>query len=360
MVRLMTRIDQPRRARVCMIAYTNYPADTRVRRYAEALVERGDEVDVVCPRVPALAGVRELSGARLHTVRDFDYEGSARPADYARRYAAFVLAAAATTLRLHWRRRYDVIHVHTMPDFLVFSALGPKLLGARVVLDVHDLTPELYASKFDVGEAHRLVRLLTAVERRCVRFAHRAVAVHRPHLEALVRHGNPEEKFTVIVNRPDPALFTPRNGAGPSGPFTLIYHGMVGSRHGIDVAVRAVALARERVPALQLRVIGDGDFFPSVRRLVGELGVEDSVKLEQGLRPIEEIIPLVRGASVGIVPIHDDPFTRYMLPVKLLEYVALGLPVIASATETISAHFDANTICLVPPGDHDALADRIV
>jgi glycosyltransferase involved in cell wall biosynthesis len=343
-----------------MVAYTNYPSDTRIRREAEALVERGDEVDIVCPRVPALEALRTFAGVGLHPVLSFDYGGQSRPRDYIRRYLAFLGAAGFEVTRLHRRDRYDVIHVHTMPDFLVFSALGAKLLGARVILDVHDLMPELFASKFGVARSHGLIRLIERVERWSISFADRAVAVHRPHLRALVEHGNPEEKFDILMNLPDPALFSPRRQPPPASPFTLVYHGMVGSRHGLDVAVRAVALAREQVPDLCLQIIGDGDYFPEVRRIVEELGVQDNVRLDQGLVPVENLLPALREASVGIVPILDDPFTRYMLPVKLLEYVALGIPVIASATETIRSYFDEGTISLCPPGDAPALAARIV
>jgi glycosyltransferase involved in cell wall biosynthesis len=346
-------------ARVCMVVYTNYPADTRVRREAEALVQRGDVVDVVCPRTPELEGCREFAGVGLHTVGS-SYSRGTRPVGYVGRYLAFLAASAVKVLRLHRRRRYDVIHVHTMPDFLVFSAIGPKLFGARVVLDVHDLMPELYASKFRNGESHWVIRLIKAAERWSIGFADRAIAVHEPQRKALVGRVKNEQKFSILMNLPDPALFSPRSEPPRSAKFKLIYHGMVGSRHGLDVAVRAVALARHDIPELELQVFGDGDYFPRVRELVHELGVEDNVRLEQGLVPVEDLLPAIRDANVGIVPILDDPFTRFMLPVKLLEYVAVGVPVIASATDTIRSYFDESTVCLCAPGDPDDLAARIV
>jgi glycosyltransferase involved in cell wall biosynthesis len=342
-----------------MVAYTNYPADARIRREAEALVRRGDEVDIVCPRTADLDGQRTFAGVRVHTIGTEYVQGS-RPAGYVRRYAAFVVAAGLMVLRLHRRRQYDVIHVHTMPDFLVFSAIGPKLLGARVILDVHDLMPELYASKFGIAETHWFLRLIVAVERLSIRFADTAVAVHRPHLDALIDHGNLAGKFIVLMNLPDAALFAPRPAPPRSDRFTLVYHGMVGSRNGLDVAIRAVALARKDAPDVELLVIGDGDYFPQIRALVEELGVQDNVRLEQGLVPVDQVVPMIREASVGIVPILDDSFTRFMLPVKLLEYVALGIPVIASGTETIRAYFDPTSICLSTPGDPDELAAHIV
>jgi glycosyltransferase involved in cell wall biosynthesis len=347
-------------ARVCVIVYTEYAADTRVRRAAEALAQRGDEVTVVCPRSPALAGRTELSGAKLCPLKGFAYKSAQNPLAYVFMYLSFVLAAGLRVLRLHLRHRFDVVHVHTMPDFLVFSAIGPRLLGAKVILDVHDLMPELYASKFGLPESHWIVRGLKWVERLSVRFADAAVAVHQPHLDALVAHGNPAEKFTIVMNLPDPAMFRRRQRTPPAAEFTLIYHGMVGTRNGLDVAVRAAGLVHDQVPGLKLRILGDGDDFPRVKRLVEELGIGETVRLEQGWRPIEEVIPVLERASVGVVPIVDDPFTQYMLPVKLLEYVALGMPVIASSTATIRAHFSEEMLAFIPPGDAEALAARII
>jgi glycosyltransferase involved in cell wall biosynthesis len=347
-------------ARVCMVALTDYPADARVRREAEALVDRGDEVDVVCPRTATLEDGCRIEGVRLHPVTRFRYSAETRPRDYVFRYGRFVAAAMLTVLRLHRSRRYDVVHVHTMPDVLVFSAAGAKLLGARVILDVHDLMPELYASKFELAESHWVIRLIRSAERCSVAFADHALAVHRPHLEALVRHGIDRDRLTVVMNVPDRKLFSPRRGAPAPDTFTLVYHGMIGRRNGLDVAVRAVARARTEIPELRLRIIGDGDDVGRVAQVVDDLALRDIVRLDRGVVPVEELIPILAQASVGIVPILDDSFTKFMLPVKLLEYVAMGIPVIASATDTIRAYFDESMICFSAPGDSDDLAARIV
>lgn len=331
-----------------------------MRRAAEALADRGDDVTVICPRTASLGDRAELSGVVLQTSGSFGYTNATSPRAYVRRYLTFLMAASVRVLRLHLARRFDVVHVHTMPDFLVFSAIGPKLLGAKVILDVHDLMPELYASKFRLAESHWIIKALKVVERVSVRFADAAVAVHQPHLDALIAHGNPADKFTIVMNLPDPAMFRARNGRSEAAEFTLIYHGMVGTRNGLDVAVRAAALARAEIPGLKLRIIGDGDDFGRLRDLVRELGVAETVDLDQGLRPIEDVIPALELATVGVVPIVDDPFTKYMLPVKLLEYVALGMPVIASSTPTIRAYFSEGMLAFTPPGNAEALSKCIV
>jgi glycosyltransferase involved in cell wall biosynthesis len=342
------------------MALTNYPVDARVRRAAEALVARGMRVDVICPWTPALGERRSIEGVDIHPVGTLDVQNELSPLAYINRDVAFVVRAAVAALRLHLRNRYDVVHVNTMPDYLVVAAALPKLLGAKVVLDVHDLVPELYAAKFGVDESSPIIKLMTFVERSCVRFADRALAVHRPHLEALLRHGNCESKFSIVMNTPDTRFF-PRQPEKPSisGPFVLVYHGTVSRRHGLETAIRAVEIARQTHDDIQLSIIGEGDDIERLKGIVAARGLGDAVQIE-GLMPIEQLGAAFAQVSAGIVPIVDNPFTRYMLPVKLLEYVALGLPVISSDTSTIRAYFDDSMVAYVRPGDVDDLAAKIV
>jgi glycosyltransferase involved in cell wall biosynthesis len=243
---------------------------------------------------------------------------------------------------------------------MVFVALVPKLLGAKVVLDVHDLMPELYQSKFGLPETHWLIRFITWTERRSVKFADKAIAVHQPHLDVLVRHGNLADKFIVLLNLPDPRIFGAQARVGSrNGPgFELIYHGTVSERHGLGVAVQAVSIARDEIPGLRLRIIGAGDAMQDLTALVGRLGVTDCVCLE-GAVPLEALPGAIGDADVGIVPLLYDDFTRIMLPAKLLEYVALGKPVICSRTSTIEAYFDDSMVLYVTSGDAKELAEGI-
>ena len=346
-------------ARVCMIGFTHYRTDPRVRREAEALVQRGDTVDVICIREVKRGEKRSVDGVSLYEVWTWRYRGS-NPIMYFAQYLIFFTVASLRSAWLHLKRRYDVVEVHTMPDFLVFTAAIPKLFGAKVLLDVHDLFPELYQSKFGLARSHWFIRLLTWIERRSVSFADRAIAVHEPHLEVLARHGNPKDKFDVLLNVADPRWFSPRTTEpAPGAPFKLVYHGTIARRHGLDVAVRAVNLARSEIDRMEFAIIGVGDDVPRIERLVAELGLEDVVTLK-AVVPLETLVPLVVDAHVGVVPIRYDDFTKYMLPLKLLEYVALGIPVVCSDTETIRAYFDDGMLAFFRPGDERDLAARLV
>ena len=342
-------------ARICMVAYTDYVGDTRVRREAEALVARGDVVDLVCPRTKSTDSRTSLGGVNLHFVRQFRY-GKAGPIRYLARYVSFLLAAAARVSRLNRLNRIDLVQVHTMPDFLVFAAWPAKRRGAGVILDVHDLVPELYESKFGLNGGHPIVRFLIWIERRSIAFADAAIAVHRPHRDALVRHGAPMEKLTEVMNSPDSRLLgTPRDEANVD-PSLIVYHGTISRRHGLETAVRAVDQARRNGVDLRFFIAGDGDDAERIEELIVELGLQEAVTFQRGFVLLEELLPTLRRAGVAVIPLIPDVFTRYMLPVKLLEYAALHIATIVTRTPTIETYFDESSVAFVEPNDPQALA----
>src|ERR1700687_5679773 len=133
-------------SRACMIVHSTYPADPRVRRESEALLSNGWHVDVICLRGEGEKSIENCGGATAYRFQIKRHRSSGLAA-YLLEYLLFFIAASFWVTLLHLRRGYRVVQVHNMPDFLVFTTLIPRLLGARVVLDMHDLVPELYAVK---------------------------------------------------------------------------------------------------------------------------------------------------------------------------------------------------------------------
>jgi glycosyltransferase involved in cell wall biosynthesis len=348
-------------AKICMVAFTEYPFDPRPRREAEALAARGDEVDFICLSSEGYGTEAVLNGVRLHQIHIGRYRGG-KSGSYLRSYFRFFLRAFRLLNTLYLQKRYDVIQIHTLPDFMVFTALLPKLLGAKVILDVHDLMPEAYISKFGKDRKSLLIRLITWVERSSVRFADRAIAVHVPHREVLVAHGNPRDKFTILLNLPDPRIFS--GDIAPAvhragEPFRLIYHGIVTERNGLETAIRAVGAARREIP-VEFDIYGGGDDLPRLRALTRELGLDGTVRFSGRFVPMEDLKHRIPEAHLGLVTLLYDPVTRHMLPTKLLEYVSIGLPTVVARTETIQAYFDDSMVRFYTPGDHEELARHIV
>lgn len=347
-------------AKICMVGSVNYHGDARVRREAEALTSRGDKVDVICLRDSQTRVTRTLNGVRLYPLAVSKYRGGNRLL-YLLHYISFFIQAIAAVTYLFVMKRYDVVQVHTMPDSLVFAAIVPKVFGARVILDVHDLMPELFMSKFAVGYDHFLVRILKGIERLSIKFADNAIAVHLPHRDILIKHGNPPDKLRVLLNLPDPRVFASakKDHRRDDEKFRLLYHGTIARRHGLEVALRAMPMILETIPNVELTIAGDGDDRARLIAFAGSLGLLSVVKFSHGVVPLEDIPSIIRQADIGIVPMLDDSFTQYVLPVKLLEYVELGIPVVASRTDSILFYFDDNMVRYFEPGDVSALARHV-
>ena len=347
-------------AKICMVAFSYYATDSRTSRQSEALIQRGDEVDVVCLKEAEEWMMRNDDGVNFFPISIKKYRGDSHVVYLIKYFSFFVLTFFLLTF-LYFKKRYDIFQVHTLPDFLVFAALVPKLFGAKIILDVHELMPELYASKFGLSERHPLIKFITWVERRSIDFADKAIAVHLPHRDILVKHGSPLKKFSISLNLPDPQIFsrTKNSTRQVDGIFRLIYHGTIARRHGLEVAFRALRAAREELPAFEFHVMGDGDDLERLIGLVKDLELVDCVKFA-GRVPLKEIPSRIMQAHLGIVPILYDAFTRYMLPVKLMEYVRLGIPVIASRTETMEVYFDETMVRYFQPGNERELALHIV
>jgi len=349
-------------ARFLIIAYTTYAHDGRVKRQAEALSSRGDEVDVICLSSEPVSDARDVNIVGIELPR---YRGNSR-ASYVRSYLKFFAYAAAIALRRSLRARYDVVIVCTMPDEAILSALPCRLFGSKTVLDIHDTMPELYLDKFEGRRGRFGARLLMAGERISARMADRVLAVHELHAERLRQAGIPGSKIVVVTNGPDPRIFNPaaqdrlKNGHRPSeaDPFTIVCHGTVTRRLGLDTAVQAMALVRERLPGVRLRVIGAGDHLSEVKALCERLALNPVVTFEEPV-PIHRLPERLSVAAVGLVPNLATSATQLMLPVKLLEFATLGIPAIAARLRTIEHYFGDQAVRYFTPGDCHDLARAI-
>jgi glycosyltransferase involved in cell wall biosynthesis len=322
-----------------------------VQREAQALRWRGDDVTVLALYEPGHPRVDDVDGVRVVGLPIERHRGNGL-GPYLTSYGRFFVRAA-THLTRH-PRAYDLVHVHSLPEAMVFAAFGPKLAGRPVVLDVHDLSTEVLASRR--GTVPAPVRWAETLS---LRFADRIVTVHDEYRDRIVARGAKASNVTVVLNAPDDQVFPLLAPATPRVPPTLVYHGTLVERYGLGVAIRAFAKARERVAGIRLELIGDGDFRPEIVRLVAELDLGDSVHLSPGAVPVGDIAPRVAAADVGLVPFVDDQFTRAILPTKLLEYVRMGRPVIVSRNRVIERYFSDDDVFFIEPGDVDGLAGAI-
>lgn len=345
--------------KICMIAYTNYLSDARPRREAETLALRGDQVDFIALGEKSRPAMETIEGVRLLRVKQLKYRGGSG-ASYLLSYMRFLGAVTAKLVARHCRQRYDVVYVHTMPDLLVLAALIPKIFGARVVLNLHDMMPELYMSKFGIAETHPLIRLLAWQEQISIRLADRAIAVHDPHRDRLCLRGTPKAKITVLPNVPDPRVFRKVHPQLPAAnTFRIVYHGTIARRLGLDLAVSAFTKAAPSCPDARLEIFGDGDAGDELEAQILASPVAARIAFSRKMFRVEDISAMIQGASVGIICNRRDLATEYMLPVKLLEYVQLGIPTIAPRLMTIQYYFSERQVEYYEAGNVDEMAAAI-
>jgi len=356
-----------------VILYSYYASDPRPRREAEALSRAGEEVDVICLRKdrsePAFENIHGVNVYRIPLKRR-----RAGKLTYIFQYACF-LAASFTLLAL-WslKKRYRLVHVHNMPDFLVFSGLIPRLRGAKIILDLHDPMPELFRSIYHLQEDHLIVRWLKKMERNSIGFADLIITPNIAFKELFKSRSCPPHKIQTVMNSPEAAIFDGRNGAGTNGhthldaagsrwngtsPFRLMYHGLIVERHGLDLAVEALAKLKQKIPHIELHLYGEHtDYLDKILALARQLNLGNAIQFH-GFKTLQEIALDISKADLGIVPNRLTVFTQINFPTRIFEYLAMNKPVIVPRTRGISDYFNDNEILFFEPDNVDDLAARI-
>jgi glycosyltransferase involved in cell wall biosynthesis len=349
--------------RAAMIGYTFFETDERLKRHVRALRAQGFAVDVISLRDPRNIHATTLDGVRVFRplARQYGKTGKLRTFGA---YALFTLAVFWVLLRNSLRgNRYDLLHVNNMPNFIIFGALPFRIFGVPVLLDVHDTMPEIYQDRFGVPARHWMIRALMLEERVCMKLADFVLTTEDTKLARLRENGLEPSKTAVTLNLadtsvfPEPALPTQ---VTPAETFRVVYHGTLAHRLGVDLAIRAVAQARANIPGLRLEIYGDGEQREMLNALISELALQDHVYLSNGFVPMEDLVERLLGADLAVIPSRSNVATALMLPVKLLEYARLGIPVLATPTKTIRHYFGDGKVAYVAAEDAEALAAAFV
>ncbi len=346
----------------CMVVYAAYPYyETRVQREAEALIAKGHQVDVICPKFGDEPEFEIHGGVNVYRVKLHWNRKKSLPMQFVQ-YFRFFIQAAGKLNSLYSRHHYNTVQVHNLPDFLVFCSFIPKQKGAKIILDLHDLMPEFFLSRFGQTGNKVFSRLVYLQERLSCRFADHVITVTEHWRQSLIQRGVPAGKCSVVMNLADPRVFhqvTPEEKKLKDPEiFCLFYHGDMPQRYGLDLVLQAIAQLKPRIPCLYFRLVGGGQYEPELRRQTEELGLQDHVEFIAG-QPVEKLPALIATADVAVVPYRNDIFTDSLMPTKLMEYAVEGIPTIAARTTAIAAYFTDDMVKFFQPGSVDDLASCI-
>ena len=357
-------LRQAVRRPVAMIAHTHYEEDPRVRREAESLVERGRPVDVYALRRDGQAATELLDGVRVIRLGVERHQG-AGIRTYLREYLSFLTRAGWAVTRAQPHRRYAVVQVHSLPDFLVFGGLPVRLTGVPLVLDLHEAMPEFFSMRFPGAASPAAHRLLLVQERISIGLASAVITVNEALADRLVDLGVPRAKVTVILNSPALRHFDPsaqRDRAFMAdGVLRLVYAGALTPTYELDVVLDALAVLRARRPDLRfaLELYGRGDAEAGLRTRVEELGLAEDVRFH-GRIPIAEVPAAIAAADIGLAPTRRNPFTEMSLSTKVFEYGALNRPIVASDLPLVERTFGAGSVATYRSGQPENLAEVLL
>ena len=344
--------------RVAMVAYTEYASDPRVRRTAETLVAEGHRVEAIVLRPKSGLSAAELDGVHLHEVPLSGRRGGGMR--YLYQYAVFFLLSSVLLFRLYRRMRFNLIYVHSLPDFQVFCALPFKFMRIPVLLDLHEPMPEIVVARFGRPTRSAWFRLSAAVERLSCLFADHVIAANDGIRNAVVSRRLPPSRVTTVYNvyEVGPQPVSPedvRRRLGLPEGRLLVHAGGVSPERDLATLVEAVALL-SGYDDVHLVIAGEGapDYIETLRGLARHLGVEDRVRFVPKMQ-LELARALVALSEIGIVTLESNPLTQLAWPTRLVELVALRkplvvpqLPLLASVLRDAARYY--------PPGDAHGLA----
>ena len=350
--------------RAAIVLYSYYATDPRPRREAEALQLAGMEVDVVCLRQDVGEPRHErLGGVHIHRVPL--KRRRAGKLTYAIQYFSFFVSAFFLLTWWRLRRRYHLVHVHNMPDFLVFSALLPKMLGARIILDLHDPMPELMVTIFGLKTDSVGVRLLKWTEKLSIRFADQILTVNQACKEIFSARSCAAEKIQILMNVPDERVFKYRScldhpERDPARPFVVMFHGSIVERNGLDIAVEALRVLRAHVPSGRtLDLWRQYAVFEQSDGLSGPKWQRERGSVILGQKSLGEIVAAIRLCDVGVIPNRNNAFTEINTPTRIFEYLSLGKPVISPRAKGITDYFGPEDMIYFELGDAADLARQL-
>ena len=345
-----------------MIVYTEYSRDARVRREAETLASIPEyKVTVLTLKEQEVAMNYHYEGVNVRELNIPRYQG-ASGRKYLSSYLKFMVLSFLACAGLLFKRSVDILHIHNMPNFLIFSALLPFLFGKKIILDIHDTMLETYLAKYDGKMNQWLYKILLFEESISCAMAHKIICVNHIQRDILLRRGIPGEKTIILLNVPDPKIFNRENNTKnkvvDNGRLKIIYHGTVARRLGVDLAIRAVADLKEKMPNLEFHIIGSGESVQECMRLISDLGAGENIFFQKQT-PLAHLVKTLETMDLGIVPNRKNSATELMLPVKMLECMALGIPVVVPRLKTIEYYFSDDMVYYFKPEDLSSLSDSI-
>lgn len=319
--------------RICMVVYSHYPRDQRVRREAESLRERGAAVHVICLKNENEKRFEILNNISIYRV-PIRLRRSGGYAIYFLRYFMFLFLTTALLKVLYFKYRYKIIHVHSLPDYEVFCAFVPKIFGAKVLLDLHELMPEVFATKFTLSMDSKYVKVAKKIEKVSVDFSDFTITTS-PIREKKLKERTQKKDITVVMNLPKRDIFKSRDMSyfikenNLKNSFIVSFIGGLNPERELDIVIQAIDHIKKRIPNIFFIFCGTGDieYIKSLKNLISDLNLKENVMF-MGYIPQYDVLNYVSISNVSLSPYTFHPNQDPVSSTKVFEYFLVPKPVI--------------------------------
>lgn len=346
-------------ARVCFIYYNSFIQ--LLHREAMALRKAGMQVDVICLKnLKAEKFFEKYDGINIYKIQSrLNAENTVF--GYVAKLLMFLVNATVMVSILGLMRRYNVIHVTSPPDIAVFTTIVPKLLGAKVILDIHDIGPELFMRKLHVDEGNVIIRMLKFLEKLSCTYADHVITVTHLWRDKLVGRSVPKQKCSVLLNVPDQEVFRFNRKNRRGDTFNLYYHGSIEEHFGVDTLLEAMTQVVPVIDDVRLHVYAGkrGRMYDYLTEYLRNNDLERHVTFHEGV-PFHELPEILADADLGMVPTKNSTFADEAVSMKSFEYVFLGIPIIITRTKAHSYYYDDSMVRFFEPCNSRDLADAII
>jgi len=347
----------------CTISFSTYDTDLRVKRYAEAMIGTAETVQgiglangVVKQKVGMNKGVTVYYA-------DAKRDGEKNRSAYFINLLKFAIKATFILLKNQFRFRYSIIHVHNLPDFLVFVTIIPKLLGTKVILDIHDIMPELYCERFKKPITSLLAKTMFCLEKISLHYADYVVVANELWRKKLItRTGIQPQKCTSILNYPNLSYYKAIAPDPARKELRLVYPGHLSYHHGLDIAIKAFSIVLQQVPDAQFNIYARTwvvEYRKELEALISKSDLGNNVLFHAAVSP-EEIPKVYNDATIGVVPKRGGLFAGEAFSSKIFDFMAAGLPIVASKTPVDEYYFDDSMLQFFAMEDVDDMAQKIL
>jgi len=340
---------------IAMIAYTTLSTDSRVIREALAAKEADFNVDLY-----TLNERNRINLDRMNIIytENMQYKGKNK-FKFVLGYISFFFFCFFKISKNYLNKRYKIIHVNNMPNFFVFCCIIPKLLGAKIILDIHDLIPEVYAQKFNISLHHLFIKFLYLEERISGNVADAVISTNRLHSKRFISNKIRKNDFPIILNAADEKIFKSLNNRNfLAKEIIIIYPTTIAKHLGIDILIDAMVILKRRNVKVKLKIFGDGEYRETAIKLIDRKRLNDYIKFSDGFVSLSYLAHEYNKAHIGIFPASKGYSNNIAMPNKIHEYFIKNLCVVASNTEIIKEYF-SNNVILFEAGDHEDLADKL-